>query len=535
MLYKYKFVRKIIVFLISLIMVLNQCFCNVNAVYADSYAYSPALMPLYTLVASVLVATGVVASNNMTALNNLVNNVISEIKASEVAKATSDDTYNSWYKVINNNNEPEKPDNNNKNGKWFALVGASALGSAVAFEKGAVQDIVDTAKNLGAYNAMQGSIGTFDAIQLKNNTTASAVALQLANVSNSCVTQFDTFLHSDWWDDKDFTPDDCYFFVNVNVEQILRQEPMYPYISIRIVLKNDDLKFVSILQDKLRHYIMSNQYGSKEYDYIDSNANIISFLNNDGVVLPLRYYGVLSNARNADQQMIITTDASNYSITKLALSPIRQNNYTQFAYAGYKWMNQTPWNFTQNVYNTTNVVNQYPNWDLSSIDLLNQNIEALRIGIQDLNNPWENTQNGVQTDPVPEPVISQLINNWLNPENAPDPDPTPDPEPDPEPVPDPTQEPVPDDSYMENFLLPSTITEKFPFSVPFDIVRCLRLFSTSARSAPRWEYDLTYGGQTTHVVLDLSVFDDVASLIRPIEFIGFLVGLAYATRYLIKG
>ena len=123
-------------------------------------------------------------------------------------------------------------------------------------------------------------------------------------------------------------------------------------------------------------------------------------------------------------------------------------------------------------------------------------------------------------------------------DDTPDPDPTPgpiDPTPDPDPDPQPVPEPVPNDEYLSNFLLPESITTKFPFCIPFDVVRCLRLFSVSSREAPRWETDLSYGSSSYHVVIDLSMFNDIADFIRPLEYILFLVGLAVGTRALIRG
>lgn len=93
------------------------------------------------------------------------------------------------------------------------------------------------------------------------------------------------------------------------------------------------------------------------------------------------------------------------------------------------------------------------------------------------------------------------------------------------------------------FLLPDTITEKFPFCVPFDIIRAFQLFNSDTRTAPRVELPLkttAYIGDESvtideKLVIDLSEFDEVAELLRTLELIGFIVALALVSRDLIKG
>ena len=156
-----KFKIKIISIFISFIIFINVPLSGFLTVYADESiaSYDPALIPIFTTVASVAVALGIQAQNGADALNQLVNSAISQIKYNEVLKATSDNTYNSPYRVVGSNGEPEKPNNNNKNGKWFALAGASALTGAVLGEKGMVEDIANTLKENGAFNIIQGESG----------------------------------------------------------------------------------------------------------------------------------------------------------------------------------------------------------------------------------------------------------------------------------------------------------------------------------------------------------------------------------------
>ena len=531
--------KKILMAFVSCLITFTMVINSIFFAFADTPSVAqmdPALIPIFTTVASVAVALGIQAQNGTEALNQLINDAISQIKYNEVLKATSDNTYNSPYRVVGSNGEPEKPNNNNKNGKWFALAGASALTGAVLGEKGMVEDIATTLNDLNAFKPMQGSIALVTPEKFYTQSSASNVALQLANISNSSVTQFDQLIHSDWFNGKNY--DDYLYTVKVYVPDIIQAEPKYPRMLVQAWEKTEQLKYLD-LTNAFANYTYSNNYGSLSYVYAigPSGDNQPRFLNNDKVSLNVKFHTFFISTRNANDTFSYR-NVENGQTNRLYVGTVwtGMNTPQQNAYSGYKWQYQTPWGFTQNVYNSNDtIINQYPNWDNEQIELLGQQIDALRIGIQNLNNPWAPTQPEIQTSPAPDAVISQLLNNWLNPENAPDPDPDTEPDPDPSPYPDPVPEPVPDDSYLGEFMLPSTITEKFPFSIPFDIARCLRLFNTNSREAPRWECDLTYGNNTSHIVLDLSVFDNVAALIRPIEFIAFLVGLAYATRYLIKG
>lgn len=479
----------------AIVLIFNTALCA----YADELApsYNPALLPIVTWVTSVAVGTGIIGKNVGSAVNDLVDNVVQQIKYNEVLKATSDNTYNSPYRVINSNGQPEKPNNNNKNGRWFALGLASAGASAIAFEKGMVEDVANTFNELGAYSPLQGSIGIMSADGWKNQTTASAIALQLANISNSSVTQFDAFLHSSWWDDKDITPDNCWFTVNVDIPSILRDTPLYPTLSIKVYKKNDNLSFVDCANG-IGYYTYSNQYGSLSYYYISSRSSIISFLDNNNVTLPIEYWGVVVKARDGVQEFSLNDRLSSHGTTaSFSLTSAYRNGYVDQgqAYCGYKWKHETAWQFTNNVYNYNQTIqNQYPNWDTSSLDLLGQQIEALRIGIQDLNNPWDATQTQIQEGLSPEAVISQLLNNYLNPENIPEPEPEPEPEPGPEPEPEP--EPVPEsvlDTAVNDFwdwglakiTLPDGFFDKIPFSIPYDCYLLIRSMFPSSGGGRR--------------------------------------------------
>ena len=462
-------------------MFVNVPLCGLCVSYADAISsYDPALIPMYALITSIAVATGIVGKNVIGAADQLISNAINEIKYNEVLKATSDNTYNSPYRVINSNGEPEKPNNNNKNGKWFALGAASSLGAAVAFEKGAVEDVVNTFNNIGAYKPMQGSAGIFDATAFKNQSTNSAIALQCANISQALVRQFDDFLHSDFWSDKDFTPNDCWFNAVYNSYDLWTNASRYPTMRIKFIVKNDDLKYIDA-PAALSSYTAN--WGGKQRDfiYVSMRNAHLQLINDAERQMTVKVYNVALNSRRTDEaftysfQSAESVNRTGFPLNANWIDSTADPYYT--AYIGYKWMNQTPWSFTQNVYNSNDtIINQYPNWDESSINLLGEQIDALRIGIQNLNNPWNATQDQIQQGLSPEEVISQILNNYLNPENAPDPDPNPDPEPYAPEVFLPFSETALEDGVRQlwewtlgKITLPDGFWDKIPFSIPYDI------------------------------------------------------------------
>ena len=81
------------------------------------------------------------------------------------------------------------------------------------------------------------------------------------------------------------------------------------------------------------------------------------------------------------------------------------------------------------------------------------------------------------------------------------------------------------------------LQDVFPFCIPFDIVDMLRSFQATRR-APQFTFNAGFLGSrfaSTTIQVDLSVFDDLATILRSIELIGFVIGLAIATREIIRG
>lgn len=75
----------------------------------------------------------------------------------------------------------------------------------------------------------------------------------------------------------------------------------------------------------------------------------------------------------------------------------------------------------------------------------------------------------------------------------------------------------------------------FPFCIPFDIVSFIKKVQTPGRSAPQfnWTYNSELFGYELSIDIDLSQFNGVASVLRILELILFIIGLAAATRSLI--
>lgn len=81
------------------------------------------------------------------------------------------------------------------------------------------------------------------------------------------------------------------------------------------------------------------------------------------------------------------------------------------------------------------------------------------------------------------------------------------------------------------------LQDVFPFCIPFDLVDMLRSFQATRR-APQFSFNAGFLGSafaSTTIQVDLSVFDDLATILRSIELIGFVIGLAIATREIIRG
>ena len=174
---------------------------------------------------------------------------------------------------------------------------------------------------------------------------------------------------------------------------------------------------------------------------------------------------------------------------------------------------------------------------------------------------WLNFANAVSnnnsnTNPLPDnkALFDDLINAIKK--AIPNPNPNPDPDPDPDPYHPPTPTPVPDPDYGDpnpdqpdfesetdipdpvdtgNPWVTPDLLDKFPFCIPKDMIDMVKGFKSADRTAPHisWNFKSPVGHVDYTFNLDLEDFEDVATLLRALELAAFIVGLAFATRYLI--
>lgn len=522
--------------ILCLCLVLNNTLCFKSYAEESIASQNPLFIPITSLVTAVALGSGIIAKNSEDAIigaNALVDTVVNNIKSSEVQKSESDAGYNSPYRVINGG-QPEKPNNSNKNGKWVALGGGAIASEELWANKEAVMDIMQKINSLGGYNQQTVTSGLVSADKFKSTANLSNVSLQLANISNSALTQFDQFLHSDTWLNQGVDADDCYFAVNVDLSDIYTSNPRYPAVTIRIYHPNQNIGKLNITKNLYSYGLYSSSYGSLNRYYPNNEKNGIFFLNTDDVTMYMDNWSYTVRPRSVTGSFQITGGKNSSQVNNYDVRVDGAFYNINSAFCGYIGVVQSPFQFTQNVYNVNQTFDEnFQNWLQGQIDILGQGLmDAVRLGVTVATPSWNPSQEQIQSGSTPASVIYQYINNYENPENIPDDEEEPD---TPVVVPPAVEEPQPTNDYLGNFLLPESITTKFPFCIPFDIARCLRLFSTSQREAPKWECDLKYGSSTYHVVIDLAMFNDVASFVRPLEYILFLVGLAIGTRSLMRG
>lgn len=92
---------------------------------------------------------------------------------------------------------------------------------------------------------------------------------------------------------------------------------------------------------------------------------------------------------------------------------------------------------------------------------------------------------------------------------------------------------------LSEFLLNSRITQIFPFCLPFDFVRGLKLFSTSP-VPPKFDIDFdipafgAYPGTHDVITLDFSIYSKYFTVVRWVTTILFIISLTFITYKLIK-
>lgn len=146
---------------------------------------------------------------------------------------------------------------------------------------------------------------------------------------------------------------------------------------------------------------------------------------------------------------------------------------------------------------------------------------------------------------VPKPSVNPDDDPNQNPNPSPVPTPTPVPTPDyPDPNPDqpqwesetnPSTEPIPDQIPTGKPWVVQGLEDKFPFCIPWDIAKVFSALNSGSRQAPyiHWRFNPPNTPIDYTFELDLEDFENVAELLRLLELGAFIVGLAWATRYLI--
>lgn len=89
---------------------------------------------------------------------------------------------------------------------------------------------------------------------------------------------------------------------------------------------------------------------------------------------------------------------------------------------------------------------------------------------------------------------------------------------------------------MDGMKTPVGITDKFPFCVPFDLIDCVKVWNVPSKK-PVFEvpFQVQSLGINETIVIDLTVFDSVTSLLRFLILLSYIVFLVILTRTIVKG
>ena len=89
---------------------------------------------------------------------------------------------------------------------------------------------------------------------------------------------------------------------------------------------------------------------------------------------------------------------------------------------------------------------------------------------------------------------------------------------------------------VDNYKINGGIVEKFPFCIPFDLVRAFKTMNVQSET-PYIEFPIKIArlGIDEVIVLDFNIFDDFVVIFRWFVIIGYIVLLIYKSRGLIKG
>lgn len=134
----------------------------------------------------------------------------------------------------------------------------------------------------------------------------------------------------------------------------------------------------------------------------------------------------------------------------------------------------------------------------------------------------------ITPDPCLDPIYFPYPGAHLDINSSPNPNPDPDPGPNPNPNPG-TETDIDMNDYKVN------LTSVFPFCIPFDFITLLEVLDAEP-VAPCFEFPVVIPAldyQET-VIIDMSIFDEVAEIIRLCETISFIIFLMFATSKVIR-
>lgn len=105
-----------------------------------------------------------------------------------------------------------------------------------------------------------------------------------------------------------------------------------------------------------------------------------------------------------------------------------------------------------------------------------------------------------------------------------------------QPTPDPKPTGTPEQQQEnEEIMATPELKDKFPFCIPWDVYYAFAVLEDQ-REAPALDFDLDLGpAGTHHIEIDFSEWEDIAALLRLLELLAFIIGLAIATKHLMGG
>lgn len=246
--------------------------------------------------------------------------------------------------------------------------------------------------------------------------------------------------------------------------------------------------------------LVQGTYGYLDTEFVEVSESMMTKLMNGTATITNRSPDLIGTDGNQSGNWTINNNTNNFNFPDIKpIVNITNNTPTEYI---------TPINY-----------DDYKTWQSTA----NQNTQNKDYGEQQ----GEDFQN----------LIRDFINQWNG--QIPQPTEAPFPTMAPETIPvQPTEAPKPtntpeQDQQNVNVMATTGLAEKFPFCIPFDLFNMMSHF-TANRSAPYIDVTIDFGpAGEQHIELDFSVWDSVAALLRLLELVVFIAGLALAARRMI--